>query len=110
MVACQRYKRISHGRSSFILTNFQYCILSFDTLHFQNDAIPAPEVPVAILEHRLEKATSPKEKMQIEMKLMSVLRVSLPTQSNQVSYAWPPSGARLGKNVVVAMFSSSQYV
>ena len=38
------------------------------------DAVPAPEVPAAILEHRLEKATSQKEKMTIEMELMSLLR------------------------------------
>jgi hypothetical protein len=33
-------------------------------------------VPVAILERRLEKATSQKEKMKIEMKLMALLQVS----------------------------------
>lgn len=43
---------------------------------FQDDAIPAPEVPMAILERRLEMARSQKEKMKIEMKMMRLLRVS----------------------------------
>ena len=38
--------------------------------------MPAPEVPLAILERRLEKTTSEKEKAKIEMKIMSLLRVS----------------------------------
>ncbi|XP_028398657.1 legumain-like [Dendronephthya gigantea] len=38
-----------------------------------NDAVPSPEVPMAILEHRLEKASS-SEKVKIEMKMLSLLR------------------------------------
>ena len=64
---------IAENERRFLLINIIKAVIPLN--YFQNDAVPGPEVPLAILKYRLKKATSPREILEIRMKIMDLLKV-----------------------------------